>query len=126
MPENKNIYLLNNQYYCNMSINFAPRSDLSKYSIGLIVIVPILIYISISSVSFYESIPAGKTIPQDIVARPGVAIPMLAGFISGIAAFFCGIIGITRKKDYSILVVLSTMMGFFVLLFTLAEILFPH
>ncbi len=126
MSENKNIYLLNNLSYCNMKINFAPKSDLGKCSIGLIVMVPILFYIGISFVSFYESIPAGKTIPYDIVARPGVALPMLAGFVSGIAAFFCGIIGIKRKKDYSILVFISTMMGFFVLLFILAEILFPH
>ncbi|MBL7100395.1 MAG: hypothetical protein ISS23_00400 [Nanoarchaeota archaeon] len=87
---------------------------------------PILFYIGMSFVSFYESVPAGKTIPHDIVARPWVALPMLAGFISGIAAFFYGIIGIIRKKDYSVLVFISTMIGFFVLLWILAEILFPH
>ena len=109
-----------------MKINFAPKSRLGKWSVGLIVIVPILFYIGMSFVSFYESVPAGKTIPHDIVARPGVALPMLAGFVSGIAAFFCGIIGITKKKDHSVLVFISTMLGFFVLLWILAEFLFPH
>ena len=109
-----------------MKINFAPKTDLGKWSIGLIVLVPILLYIGMSFVDFYESIPAGRTILQDIVARPGLALPMLAGFASGIAAFFCGVIGITRKKDYSALVFISTTMGFFVLLWVLAEILFPH
>ena len=109
-----------------MKINFAPKSDLGKWSIGLIVMAPLLFYIGMSFVSFYESVPAGKTIPHDIVIRPGVALPMLAGFASGIAAFFCGIICITRKKDYPVLVFLSTMIGFFVLLWVLAEILFPH
>ena len=109
-----------------IKINFAPKSDLCKWSIGLIVIVPILFYIGMSFVSFYESIPAGKTIPHDIVVRPGVAIPMLAGFVSGIAAFFCGIIGITRKKDYSVLVFMSTAMGFFVLLWCLTQFLFSY
>jgi len=109
-----------------MKLNFAPKSDLGKWSIGLIVIVPILFYIGMSFVSFYESVPAGKTILHDIVARPGVALSMLIGFVSGIAAFFCGIISITRKKDYSVFVFISTMMGFFVLLWILAEILFPH
>lgn len=109
-----------------MKINFAPKSNLGKWSIGLIVMVPILFYIGMSFVSFYESVPAGKTIPLDIVTRPGVALPMLAGFVVGIAAFLCGIIGITRKNDYSVSVFISTLMGFFVLLWTLAEILFPH
>ncbi len=109
-----------------MKIQFAPESDLGKWSIGLIVMVPILFYIGMSFVSFYGSVPAGKTIPNDIIARPGVAILMLAGFVSGIAAFFCGIIGITRKKDQSVLIFISTILGFFVLLWTLAQFLFPH
>ena len=109
-----------------MKINFIPKSRLGKLSVLLIVIMPILFYIGMSFVSFYESIPAGRTIPQDIVTRPGVALSMLAGFVSGIAAFFTGIIGIIRKKDRSILIFLSTIMGFLVLLWCFAEILFPH
>jgi hypothetical protein len=109
-----------------MKNSLTPKSPLGKWSIGLIVMVPILFCIGMSFVSFYESIPAGKTIPQDVVTRPGVALPMLAGFISGIAAFFCGIIGITRKKDYSFLVFMSTILGFFVFVWVLGEILFPH
>ncbi len=109
-----------------MKINFTPKSNLGKWSIGLIIIMPILFYIGMSFVSFYESVPAGKTIPHDMIARPGVALPMLAGFVSGVAAFFCGIIGITRKKDYSILIFISTILGFFVILWIFGEFLFPH
>ncbi len=108
------------------NIKLVPKTILGKWSIVLIVAIPVFFYIGISFVGFYESIPAGKTIPHDIVVRPGVALPMLAGFISGIAAFFVGIIGITRKKDHSILIFLSTAVGFLVLLWCLAEILFPH
>ncbi len=110
-----------------IKINFAPKSNLGKWSIGLSVMVPILLYIGMSFVSFYEAVPvpAGKTIPHDIMVRPGIALPMLAGFISGIAAFFTGIVGIIRKKDRSILVFLSTAIGFFVLLWCLAQFLFP-
>jgi hypothetical protein len=78
-----------------------------------------------SFVGFYASVPAGRTIPHDIIARPAIALPMLAGFICGIAAFFTGTIGI-KRKDTSILLFLSTAMGFFVLLWCLAEIAFPH
>ena len=108
------------------NIQLVPKTILGKWSIVLIVAIPVFFYIGMSFVSFYESVPAGKTIPHDIVVRPGVALPMLAGFISGIAAFFVGIIGITRKKDHSILIFLSTAIGFLVLLWCLAEILFPH
>ena len=107
-----------------IKINFTPKSNLGKWSIGLIVIVPILFFIGMSFVSFYDSVPAGKTIPQDIILRPGIALPMLVGFISGIAAFFTGIIGIIRKKDNSILVFLSTLFGFLMLLWCLAQFLF--
>jgi len=112
-------------YKSMMKINFVPKSGLGKWSIGLIVMVPILFYIGISFVSYYKYVPAGKTIPLDIVARPGVSLAMLAGFISGIAAFFCGIIGITKRKDYSVLAFISTIVGFLVLLWCLAQFVFP-
>jgi len=107
-------------------INFAPKSNLGKWSIGLIIMVPILFYLGMSFVSFYERIPAGETILHDIIVRPGIALPMLAGFISGIAAFFTGLIDIRTKKDRSILVFLSTTIGFFVLLWCLAQFVFSY
>jgi len=108
------------------NIKLLPKTILGKWSIALIVAMPIFFYIGMSFVGFYESVPAGKTIADDIVARSGVALPMLTGFVCGIAAFLTGIIGITKKKDYSIFVVLSTVAGFLVLLWCLAEIIFPH
>ena len=109
-----------------MRLNFIPRAFLGKYSVALIIAMPIFFYIGMSFVEFYEFVPAGKTIPRDVIARPGVALPMLAGFICGIAAFFTGIMSIVKKKDYSIIVFLSSTMGFLVLLWCLAEVLFPH
>ena len=110
----------------NMRLNFIPETFLGKYSVVLIIAMPIFFYIGMSFVDFYEFVPAGKTIPHDVIVRPGVALPMLAGFVCGIAAFFTGIMGIIKKKDYSILVFLSSAMGFLVLLWCLAEVLFPH
>ena len=68
-------------------IKIVPKSILGKWSVALIIMMPILFYIGMSFVDFYKSVPAGKTIPRDIVARPGVALPMLAAFTCGIAAF---------------------------------------
>ncbi len=107
-------------------IRFLPKSILGKWSVALIIAVPVLFYAGMSFVDFYKSIPAGETILRDVVARPGIALPMLTGFICGIAAFFVGLAGITKKKDYSIFVFLSTIAGFLVLLWCLAEIVFPH
>ncbi len=109
-----------------IKINFTPKSNLGKWSIGLIIIVPILFYTGMSFVDFYKFIPAGKTILNDIIIRPGVALSMLGGFFSGIVAFLCGIFGIIKKKDYSIFVLISTILGFFIFLWTITEFLFPH
>jgi len=108
----------------SMRLNFMPKTFLGKWSVALIIAMPIFFYIGMSFVDFYESVPAGKTIPYDIMVRPGVALPMLAGFLCGITAFFTGIIGIIRKKDRSVFVFLSTAMGFLMLLWCLAEVLF--
>jgi len=108
------------------NIKLLPKTLLGKWSIVLIVAMPLFFYVGMSSIGFYESIPAGTTIPNDIVVRPGVALPMLGGFVCGITAFLIGTIVITKKKDYSIFVFLSTIVGFITLLWCLAEITFPH
>ncbi len=109
-----------------MRLSFIPETFLGKCSVALIVAMPIFFYIGMSFVGFYESIPAGKTILHDIVARPGIALPMLAGFVCGITAFFTGIMGIIKKKDCSSLIFISTAVGFLMLLWCFAEVLFPH
>jgi len=109
-----------------MKLSFLPQSCLGKWSVGLIVAMPIFFYIGMSFVIFHESVPAGRTIPQDIIVRPGVALPMLTGFFCGITAFFIGITSIIKKKDRSIFIFLATLLGFLVLLWCLAEIIFPH
>jgi hypothetical protein len=109
-----------------MKLNFLPQSYPGKWSVVLIIAMPVFLYIGMSFVSFYEHVPAGRTIPHDIVTRPGIALPMLAGFASGIAAFSTGIAGIIKKKDVSVFVFLSTAVGFLTLLWCSAQILFSH
>lgn len=109
-----------------MKINFIPKSFLGGCSLALIIVMPILFYAGTASVDFYLSVPAGETISRDMIMRPGVAWPMSTGFVCGIVAFFTGLTGIVRKKDYSILVLLSTTLGLITLLGLLAEIISPH
>jgi hypothetical protein len=75
--------------------------------------------------TFYESIPAGNTILEDISRRPALALTMLAGMISGISAFVVGYIATISKKDHSLLVVLSTIIGALLTVFLICEIMNP-
>jgi len=109
-----------------MRLEFIPRTILGRWSVGLIIAMPVFFYIGFSFVSFYESISAGKTIPQDIIVRPGVALPMLAGMVSGISAFITGLVSTIRKKERALLVYVATMIGGLLILFLFGEIFFPH
>jgi len=109
-----------------MKVYFVPKNYLGKWSLALIIIMPMLFCLGMNFVDYYDSIPAGRTILQDIINRPGIALPMLTGFTTGIAGFIIGLIAIVRKKERAILVFLSTAIGFMVLLWVFAEILFPH
>jgi hypothetical protein len=54
------------------------------------------------------------------------AIPALLAWLSGVSAFFSGLLGIIMKKERSVLVLLAILFGLFVLMFGLGEILVPH
>jgi hypothetical protein len=96
------------------------------WSFGLIIAMFTLFIVGMSFVRMYESVPAGDTILADVVGRPGVALSMLAGFGSGIAAFVTGFLAIIRNKERAFLVFVSTIIGALLILFLAAEIAFQH
>jgi hypothetical protein len=104
-----------------------PITALGKWSVGLIVVMPLLFLIGTSFTnSIYQSVPAGDTILADIAARPALALTMLAGMVAGISAFITGILAITRQNEYSLLVYASSLIGALLVVFLAGEILFPH
>ena len=104
-----------------------PKTNSGKWSVGLILAMFVLFFIGMSLTNtLYESVPAGGTILADIGARPVLALSMLAGFGAGISAFVTGLIAIIRQKERTILVFVSTLVGAALLLFLIAEIIFPH
>jgi len=104
-----------------------PKSNLGKWSVGLILAMFILFVIGSSLTnSLYESVPASGTIFQDIISRPALAISMLVGFGAGISAFVTGLISIIKQKERAVLVYGSTLVGAALTLFLIAEFLFPH
>ena len=110
-----------------MKVNLVPKTKLGKWSLGLIVAMPLLFSLGGSFTdSLYQSIPAGRTIPEDILKRPALALTMLLGMASGVSAFVLGLTAITKKKERALLVYLSTLVGMLFTLFLIGEILFPH
>ena len=75
---------------------------------------------------FYTFVASGQRGGNTFFSNPALAIPMFIGAILFVLSFFTGIIGIIMNKKRAILVYISTVIGFFVLLYGLAEIVFPH
>jgi len=55
-----------------------------------------------------------------------LAVPIVLAGLSGIASFFTGLVGIIIYRELSVLVYPAMIIGLCVLLFTVAEIVFPH
>lgn len=105
----------------------APETTPGKWSVGLVVAMPILFFIGTSLAnSLYRSVPSGNTIFADIAARPALTLSMLAGMAAGISAFIAGLLAIIRQKENALLVYLSLAIGALLILFLGGEFLFPH
>ena len=104
-----------------------PKTKLGIWSVILIVVMPVLIFIGSSFTdTLYAGVSAGDTILKDIAGRPLLALTMLAGFGCGIAAFVTGLVTIIKDKERAALVFISTLIGALVILYLIAEIAFPH
>ena len=109
------------------SWRFMPGTVQGTWTVGLIVAMPILFIIGSSfSNSLYELVPSGRTILADIAARPYLALTMLAGMATGIAAFIVGLLAIIKYKENALLVYVSTVIGGLLMLFLVGELVFPH
>jgi len=84
-------------------IKFRPKSSLGKWSLGIIILSPLLFYLSLL-----------------LIKEP----LYIGGTIYG-SAFICGLLALIWKKDYSVWVFLSTLIGLLILLFVLQQELFP-
>ncbi len=110
-----------------MRLTFVPKTTLGRWSLGLIVAMPVLFFIGMSfTILLYKSVPAGGTILKDIAVRPALALTMLSGMVSGISAFVTGLIAIIRQKERAILVYGATLIGALLIIFLLGEFLSPH
>ena len=110
-----------------MKLYFIPKTTLGRWSVGLITGMPILFFTgSLLRPLLYESVPAGRTILEDITVRPGLALTMLTGMAFGISAFATGLVSIIKRGERALLTYISTITGGLLILFLLGEIFFPH
>lgn len=110
-----------------MRVDLMPKTKPGKWSLVLIVVMPMLFFVGMSFTnSLYRSIPAGRTILEDITKRPALALTMLSGMLAAILAFIVGLMAIIRHKERAILVFISTLIGMLYILFLAGEVFFPH
>ena len=103
-----------------------PKSGWGWWSIGLIVVMPVLFFLGMFFASgMYAAVPAGGNLLKDIAVRPGLVLSMLAGFAAGAAAFIIGLLAIIRRKERALLVYLSSLIGAVVILLVAGMMLFP-
>jgi len=109
------------------TVRLLPVSSTGKWSIGLIIAMPLLFVLGMSFTdTLYESVRAGSTILADIAARPALALTMLAGMAAGVSALITGLLAIIRQKDNALLVYVASLIGALLVIFLIGEILFPH
>ena len=103
-----------------------PKTNLGKWSIGLILAMFILFAIGLSLPNIlYESAPSSNTLLDDFVNRPLLALSMLAGVGAGISALITGLVAVLQRKERAILVFGSTLVGAAVTFFVITLFLFP-
>lgn len=103
-----------------MKISFTPKSSLGKWSVGLIIV-----FFAFMGV-FFVLVRLGERGGEKFFSNLKLTVPVLIAAVAGIGSFFTGLVSIIKSKKCSVLVGLSTLMGLFILFWTLCEILFPH
>jgi lipopolysaccharide export LptBFGC system permease protein LptF len=92
-----------------MKLYLISKTQLGKWSIWLIITFIVLF------ISFQLLVASGQRGGDTFFSNLVLSVPMLIAGISGIAAFFTGIVGIIKNKERSVLVFISTIIGFLIL-----------
>ncbi|MCA9388208.1 hypothetical protein KC644_00420 [Candidatus Berkelbacteria bacterium] len=109
-------------------MTIVPKTKQAWWPIVFIGLMLVMFWLGLSFVDYYGGlgIASGQTIWTDVVARPGIAIPMVVAFASGIAGFIVGLRMIVKHQERSLLVYLATLVGGLLTLFLILELIFPH
>ena len=103
-----------------MRISVLPKTKTGKWSTGLLAVFIMFL------IAFQLLVASGRRDGETFFSNLMLTIPILFAGTSGVLAFVIGLIGTIRSRKRSILVFLAMLIGFFVLLFGLGEVIFPH
>jgi hypothetical protein len=111
-------------YHKRMRVTILPKTPLGKWSIGFIGAFVVFF------VTFILIVTSGQRGGDTLDFSNPVLIPLLLAGASGGLVLITGLIGVIRNKERSILVFLAMLIGLYVLVFGLGEIIsiffFPH
>ena len=107
-----------------MKIHFMPKTTLGKWSVALIV--AFIVVIVAHQVAFQLLVASGWRGGETFFSTLVATVPVILAGISGVSAFVTGLIGIIKSRERSVTVYLAALIGLFVQLFWLGEIIFPH
>ena len=109
-----------------MKLTVLPKTRAGKWSLGLIIAMPCLIFAGSVLVQLYPNVPPAGTIQADLISRPGVGIPALAGMASGLLALITGLVAIIKHKERALLVYTAVAMGLLLVFFLAGEFFYPE
>ena len=104
----------------SLKITFAPSTRAGKWALGFIVAFVLFLMI------FFVLVNSGLKGGDTFFSNPALAITILISGLSGVAAFVSGLTGMVKFNERSVLVIIATLIGAFVLWWMLAEIFSPH
>jgi len=107
-------------YDKNMRVAILPKAALGKWSTGLAAAFVVLL------AAFLLLVASGQRGGETFFGNLALSIPILLAGTSGVLAFLTGLAGVIRNRERSILVFLAMLIGLFVLIFCLGEVIFPH
>ena len=103
-----------------MKAHFKPKTKLGKWSAWLIVAFGVFMGI------FQALVASGQRSGETFFSNPSLTAAILPAGTAGIAAFIAGLVSIIRDKERSASVIIAVVIGLFVLIFALGEVLYPH
>ncbi|MGB8707594.1 MAG: hypothetical protein WCD72_06590 [Dehalococcoidia bacterium] len=103
-----------------MRINVLPKTSWGKWSVGLIA--AFILFFAL----FLILVASGQRGGETFFSNLWLTVPMLLAGTCGVAAFVTGLISVIKSKERSILVYLAILIGLYILVFCLGEVLVPH
>lgn len=103
-----------------MNTHFMPTTKTGKWSIGLffVFILCLVVFLILVAASYRGD--------DSFFSFSPLTIPALLGFSGAISGFVTGLISIIKSKERSVMIIVATMIEFFLLFLVVGEVAYPH